>query len=162
MKKILGLILVVTALAVMVTPAFAVKSEGAQSVNWNLSAAVAPAPPYGTMDIPGSDTASKLIVNQPNGNTVVTITGAMNGLHASTPYMVYLSRGYTPLSSWPGLFTGTIPAFTFLTDEYGAGSWHLNLRDENFPGPGTYNLSVWINEAGKTMLISDTFSVVVE
>ena len=45
-----------------------------------------------------------------------------------------------------------------LLDEFGNGSWHLNLRDENFPGPGTYELSVWVNGA-VTMLISDTFSV---
>lgn len=83
--------------------AFAVKPAGnlagAIKVPWNLSADVMPAHPcgaYGTLDIPGSDTASKLIVNQPNGNTEVTITGAMNGLHSNTEYTVYLSNKYTP------------------------------------------------------------------
>lgn len=52
--------------------------------------------------------------------------------------------------------------FVFTTDEYGSGSWHLNLRDSNFLRPGTYRLSVWINEAGLTILISDNFDVVVE
>ena len=253
---------------------------GAEKVPWNLSGAVMPVPPYGsygTIDIPGSDTASKLIVNQPNGNVEVAVTGAMKGLNPNTTYMVYLSKGYTkytPISilgtyewlvldtyehdmiidtqnpdgtfsgtggypagsspydqsgqtpetitgqvmgntinitftttylgpynpgytatvvgtiagdgtmsgtipwewhttegfvtlesgstGWPGLFTSTVPAFTFTTDEFGAGSWHINLRDSDFPGPGTYTLSVWINEGGKTILISDNFTVVVE
>jgi hypothetical protein len=247
---------------------------GAQKVAWNLSAKVMPVPPlgdYGTIDIPGSDTASKLIVNQPNGKTAVTITGAMNGLHANTVYTVYLSNGYTKYTptnvvgsytwlvlgtyshdlvittqnpdgtfsgtggypaggpyqtteiitgqvtgnqitftttylgpygtgytatasgtiaadgsmsgtspwewhttsgaaqlgsgstGWPNLFTGTVPEFTFTTDASGAGSWHINLTAANFPAGDPagkiYQLSVWINEAGWTMLISNTFSV---
>jgi len=134
----------------------------AQKVDWNLSAAVMPVPPYGSRDIPGSDTASKLIVNQPNGNIEVTITGAMNGLNPNTPYTVYLSKGYDPYTGWPGLFTSTVPAFTFVTDAYGAGSWHVNLRDANFPESGIHTLSVWINEAGLTMLISGNFEVISE
>ena len=251
---------------------------GAEKVPWNLSGDVMPVSPYGpygTMDIPGSDTASKLIVNQPNGNTEVTITGAMNGLTPTTTYTVYLSKGYTeytpiniigtyewlvlgsyshdmiidtqnpdgtfsgtggyPAGSspytlpgetsetitgqvmgntiditftttysgpynpgytvavsgtidsngemsgtspwewhttkghvtlasgstgWLGLFTSTVPEFTFTTDIYGSGSWHINLRDCDFPGPGTYTLSVWINNG--TILISDNFTVVVD
>jgi len=276
--------MLISALIVPATTALAAKPAGnlasAQKVAWNLSAAVMPVPPYGSRDIPGSDTASKLIVNQPNGVTEVTITGAMNGLNPNTTYTVYLSKGYTPYVftgwsvtgswnfdlvstkwpgtysktmtitqgsgghftgsggnvppgytwsvdgyvtgnnvtfnlaynapmagyvatfegvinadgtmqgtwsdnwysdsgpwhttsgsavkthtgdiGWPGLFTGTVQPFTFVTDEYGAGSWHINLTDADLPaGPtGTiYNLSVWINEAGATMLISDTFPV---
>lgn len=250
--------------------------NGAQTYAWYLSADVMPVPPYGSRDIPGSDTASKLIVNQPNGNTEVTITGAMNSLHSDTTYTVYLSKGYTPYvdtgwnvigdwvlrfnlggnydhditvtvqsdgmfsgtggypasgppysiienvtgtidvitgyvtlhsvytngywydavgtiasdgtmsgtwgntgqgyghswyaisgnavkthigsTTWPGLFYNQ-QTFTFTTDEYGAGSWHVNLKDANFLGPDTYTLSVWINEAGGTMLISDKFQV---
>jgi hypothetical protein len=257
---------------------------GAQKVAWNLSAKVMPVPPYGSMDITGSDTASKLIVNRPNGKTVATITGAMSGLHANTVYTVYLSNGYTPYvftgwnvtgnwiksdeyqgsqyphdmiltqtgtsltgsggypvggpyqypwtitsgsvngntidfyavyhdcpvagaimhvtgtiapdgtmsgswsdnawgqnrtstwtttsgtavkthtgdSWWPNFFTSTVPAFTFTTDANGAGSWHVNLTAADFPGKGTYQLSIWINEAGATMLISDTFSVTIK
>lgn len=248
---------------------------GAQTYAWHLSADVAFVPPYGSHDIPGSDTASKLIVNQPNGNTEVTITGVMNGLNPNTTYTVYLSEGYTkskldirgtykwlvtdrilqhdmiittqnsdgtfsgtggypagcypytlpgqtaeaitgqimgdqvnvtftttysgPLNpgyvltflgtvapdgsmsgrnmsntwdwttteghakyvvpGWPGLLPGQ-ETFTFVTDAYGSGSWHVNLRDSDFPqGWVTHNLSVWINEAGGTMLISDTFQV---
>jgi len=252
---------------------------GAVKVLWNLSGAVMPIPPYSYGDIPGSDTASKLIVNQPNGNTEVTITGVMNGLNPNTTYTVYLTKGYTPYvdtgwnignvseiaislsgvdylhitnltqsgtaitggtivypgyakqitsgsvigdhveilaaytsggsgtlhltgtiandgsitgtwtdtwpdehgpvlrtddwrntigvaekthtgsTGWPGLFTDTVQPFTFTTDAYGAGSWHINLRDSDFPRTGTYILSVWINGGGGTILISDNFQV---
>lgn len=253
---------------------------GAVKVPWNLSGDVMPVSPYGpygTMDIPGSDTASKLIVNQPNGAVEVTITGAMNGLTPNTPYTVYLSKEYTKYTpidirgtyewlvlstylhdmtidtqnpdgtfsgtggypagsfpytssgqtpetitgqvmgnqiditftttyigpynpgytatvsgtiapdgsmsgntpcewhtteghvtlasgstSWPGLFTSTVQPFTFTTDEFGAGSWHVNLRDIDFGNePKVYTLSVWINLGG-TILISDNFKVVVD
>ena len=283
MKRILFVLLAsvvltmaLAALALAVKPA--ANLAGNVKVSWNLSADVMPAPPYGSFDIPGSDTASKLNVNQPNGNTEVTITGAMNGLVANTTYTVYLSNGYTPYAFagwnvagswdidveysgiiypetliltqvgteitgvslntdppapgsaftvvsgsvtgndveifadhdpstlivrmegtiaadgsmsgnwadfvggsrvgtwastsgnavktydgddyWTGLFTPTIQPFTFTTDEFGAGSWHINMRDSDFVGPGSYALSVWINAAGGTLLISDTFVVV--
>ncbi len=268
-------------LLIAVSPVFAVKPTGnlasAEKVPWNLSAEVMKVPPYGSRDIPGSDDASKLIVNQPNGEVEVVITGAMNGLHPSTVYTVYLSNGYTKTiprwslegdwtlrfmygvspyihemtvtiqqlagsfegyghyvldpgytwtvtgavsgsnvafhlvytgknagyfvdavgtiafdgtmsgtwnnpsqsgswsstagqatllgmvgSGWSGLFTSTVQPFTFTTDEYGSGSFHINLRDSDFPGAGTYTLSLWINEAGRTILISDNFQVTVE
>jgi hypothetical protein len=75
------------------------KQAGAEKVPWNLSGAVMPVPPfgpYGTGDIPGSDAASKLIVNRPNGNTWLTLTGIMRGLAPRTTYTVYISNGYTP------------------------------------------------------------------
>ena len=265
------------ALLVIATPAFAVKPEGvgAKFYSWNLSADVMPVPPYGSGDIPGSDTASNLIVNQPNGNTQVTITGPMKGLNPNTEYTVYLSNAYVPyvftgwdisgtwvidveylgtdyaeelvlflsgdnytgtlelvgggsefdvvtgsvtgntlelnlestFSSlkvqltgtiasngsmggnwadtfggtrtgtwestsgaatdhtgdieWSGLFTSAIQPFTFTTDDFGEGSWHVNLKDEHFADPGTYSLSVWINRSG-TILISDVFRVEVD
>jgi len=253
---------------------------GAKTYAWHLSADVMPVPPYGSKDIPGSDTASKLIVNQPNGNTEVTITGVMNGLDPNTEYTVYLSDLYTPYvdtgwsitgnwtfrcvlggnwdhdytittqtgnvfsgtggypatgppysitetvtgiidamggvitlfhsdynngywykatgtinpadgtitgtwgndsqgyghtwysmsgnaikthtgsTGWPGLFTSTVQPFTFTTDAYGSGSWHVNLTDANFTGAGIYTLSVWINDVGATILISDNFQVI--
>ena len=289
MKKLIILLgtltLVLSMLMVTSLPVLAAKPvdnlAGAQKVAWNLSAKVMPVPPYGSSDITGSDTASKLIFNQPNGKTVVTITGAMSGLHPNTVYTVYLSKGYTPYvftgwnivgswvfraeygsstydhdifitsqnsngdfsgtggypaggpyqitetitgninvmtgaitihgvynngytyditasvasdgtisgtwgnagqgyghpyystsgtavkthtgdSGWPGLFTSTVQPFTFTTDANGAGSWHVNLTAADFPGKGTYQLSIWINEAGATMLISDTFSVTIK
>ncbi len=280
MKKILSLSLVLVLLiAIGTSPVLAAKPagnpNGAEQVTWNLSAAVMPVPPYGSGDIPGSDTASKLIVNQPNGNTVVTVTGAMNGLNPNTMYTVYLSNEYAPYTpldvtgtytwlvlgiyhhdlvittqnpdgtfsgtggypagsspydssgqtsevitgqvtgnqitftttysgpynpgysatasgtiapngsmsgtspwewhttsgaatlasgstGWSGLFTDTVQSFTFVTDADGAGSWHVNLRDADLPGPGTYDLSVWINETNpnRTILISNTFQVI--
>jgi hypothetical protein len=245
----------------------------AQTIAWNLSADVMPAPPYGSRDIPGSDTASKLIVNQPNGAVEVTLTGVMKGLDPNSLYQVFLAKGYEPYGGWnvigtwklrfvfgsnydhdtwidvqtdgtfsgtgaypadgpytitwvvtgtivpmtgavtlhieydgssyyvdavgtidsngemsgtwsnndqsgtwfslegsanpigddwfPGYFTSQIPMFTFTTDENGEGSWHLNLKDGHFPGDGDYELSVWINTPGATILISDTFTVIV-
>ena len=255
---------------------------GAQTYDWYLSGDVMPAPPYGSKDEPGSDTASKLIVNQPYGAVEVTITGVMNGLTPNTTYTVYLANGYTPYvdtgwnvtgdwvlnvtigtsvypedtiflqigdsipgstslegsllyasSLWvidegsvvgsaidfsayydpnptrtvhfwgtiaadgtmsgdwaddppytrsgtwvstdgvaekthtgddwyTGLFTKTVLPFPFTTEVDGSGSWHVNLRDSDFYGPDTYNLSVWINKPGATILISDTFVVVVD
>jgi hypothetical protein len=64
-------------------------------------------------------------------------------------------------TGWPNLFTSTVQPFTFTTDEFGAGSWHVNLRDADLTAAGegpTYNLSVWINVGG-TILISDNFMV---
>ena len=282
MKKflmILGLVLVSVFAGQVSAAKPATNLAGAQKFSWNLSGAVMPIPPYGSLDIPGSDTASKLIVNQPNGKVEATITGAMNGLHPDTTYTVYLSNGYTPYvytgwdltgsylvmyavdgggqnpalydmtltglgghggypspgpygyewtvsnvvitgntfsftctytvgavgtimhmsgtiaangslsgiwddnygggrtgtwnttsgnavktstgsTGWPGLFTSTVQPFTFTTDDSGSGSWHVNLRASDFPrGEGLYTLSVWINEAGGTMLISDNFTL---
>jgi hypothetical protein len=89
--------------------------------------------------------------------------GSMSG---AVPWEWHSTEGFVKLASgstgWPGLFTGTVQPFTFTTDEYGSGSWHINLRDSNFPSTGKYELSIWINEAGLTMLISDTFEVVVD
>lgn len=125
MKRIvLVSVLVVAILALMASPALAAKptsnpgkskqdsvsqsaaalkqkpnQAGAEKVPWNLSGAVMPVPPfglYGTGDIPGSETASKLIVNRPNGNTWLTLTGIMRGLAPRTTYTVYISNGYTP------------------------------------------------------------------
>lgn len=274
MRKVILPTFIVFALLVSVGTALAVKPAGnlagSEKVPWNLSTDVMPVPPYGSGDIPGSDIASKLIVNQPNGATEVAITGTMKGLNPNTKYTVYLSKGYTEYTpmditgtyiwlvlgtyehdltidvqnpdgsfsgyggypaggpylttetitgqvtgnqitfttvyagpynpgytanvsgtialdgtmsgnspwewhttsgnatlasgstSWPGLFTGTVQPFTFITDEYGSGSWHLNLRDDNFSGLGDHTLSVWINSSGGTILISNTFDVAVD
>jgi hypothetical protein len=293
MKKLIYLIVLVLILGLVLTGCLSNISQvpateqtkakpagnpGAQTYAWHLSADVMPVPPYGSADIFGSDTASKLIVNQPNGNTEVTITGVMNGLNPNTVYTVFPSNawstsekwnitgewnltfmysgspynhdmtvtfqnmytgvfsgtghsntdtsiwniqatshvdvdtihldliytganaGYTVeaegtinseghivsgnwsssanqsgawsstvgfatqqmVGGWPGLFSGQ-DTFTFLTDESGSGSWHFNLKNDDFGGvTGTYNLSVWINGGGATILISDNFTVVVE
>lgn len=252
---------------------------GNTRLDWHLSADLMPVPPYGSGDIEGSDTASKLNFNQPNGDVEAALTGIMKGLEPETVYTVFLSNAYAPYeekgwdisgdwvirsilggnydhdytiameedgsftgmggypaggpysiteeikgavnretgeivfyseydngywyeaegviagdgsisgawgndsqgyghdwssisgeakevyagnTGWPGYFTKTVPSFTFMTDEYGEGSWHLNLRDENFPETGEYEMSLWINAGGKTILISDIFAVSVK
>jgi hypothetical protein len=226
---------------VLATEQTKVKPRGnlavAEEVAWNLSGDVMPVPPdgtYGKVDIPGSDTASKLIINQPNGNVEVAVTGVMNSLTPKTTYTVCLSNGYTPsgwnvsgswvtivnvggtdllestptrtahflgtiaddgtmsgswaddapgtksgtwmstdgaaektytgCTGWPGLFNKTtVPEFTFTTDDSGSGSWHINLRNNDFVDEaGNHTLSVWINVGGETILISDSFTVVVD
>ncbi|MBN1367671.1 MAG: hypothetical protein JW967_07075 [Dehalococcoidales bacterium] len=100
MKKVIIVFISVILLTLLIAfPAYAKPADnmaGAVKVAWNLSAAVMPVPPYGSQDIPGSDTASKLIVNQPNGKVEVAMTGAMKGLNADTTYTVYLSKCYEP------------------------------------------------------------------
>jgi len=274
--KVILLGVIAVTLLTLAGTAFAAKPTsnlaGAQKYSWHLSGDVMPVPPYGSLDIPGSDTASKLIVNQPNGKVQATITGVMNGLNPNTEYTVYLSNGYTPYVStnvvgtykwlvlgtyehdlvittqnpdgtfsgtggyptghnpynlpgettetitgqfvgdqisftttyaglynpgysvtvsgtiapdgtmsgtspwewhttaghatlasgstgWSGLFTSTVQPFTFTTDGTGSGSWHVNLRAGDFSGSGQKSLSVWINGAGATILVSDNFQV---
>ena len=89
MKRLLLVLLATVVLTMaLATPALAKKPAGNLAGNvkvpWNLSADVMPVPPYGSADIPGSDTASKLNVNQPNGKIEVTMTGVMKGLSANT------------------------------------------------------------------------------
>lgn len=107
--------------------------------------------------------------NQGYSATVSGTIAADGSMSGTSPWEWHTTSGTATLASgstgWPNLFTNTVPPFTFVTDTYGAGSWHINLRDEDFlepGGPGTYTLSVWINEAGKTMLISDVFEVTAE
>lgn len=100
MKKIFSLFIALTLLAFVASPALATKPDskdnGAKFYNWYLSSSVMPVPPYGSADVIGSDTASKLIVNQPNGKVKTMLTGAMKSLKPLTIYTVYLSKGYTP------------------------------------------------------------------
>lgn len=250
---------------------------GVQKVNWNLSGDVMPVPPYGLADIVGSDTASKLIVNRPQGNNQLAITGVMNGLTPNTTYTVYPSNSYQPYEEtgwdvtgsytitltvgttpyteyldltqtgsditgtflalnpagtqsrwnidsgsvtgntlafdahygsntamkatfsadidsngslvngvwhdvdwntrsgewfstagnatksftgddyWTGLLSKQSP-FTFTTDEYGSGSWHLNIKAADLP-VGISEMSIWINGGSGTILISDIFNI---
>jgi len=142
-KKLATIGVTVALLASSALPAFAVKPAGnlagAQKIPWNLSAAVMPVPPYGSLDIPGSDTASKLIFNQPNGKVSAMVTGAMNGLNPDTIYTVYLSNGYTPY-----VFTG------WNLD----GVWGLDFNSTLYPSGNPYAHSVTI--AGATATGSST------
>jgi len=145
-------------------PAGSVKSfsdlPSYEDIAWHLSGDVGPVPPYGSGDIPGSDTHSKLSVHQADGNSELALIGAMNGLDPTTVYTVLVSKGYfaTPVY-WPGLLTISLPSFTFTTDRYGSGIWHIQVSDTDFEGPGTYAVSVWINSPGRTVLISNTFMI---
>lgn len=110
---------------------------GAQKVDWNLSADVMPVPPYGSGDIEGSDTASKLIVNQPNGKVDANITGVMKGLNPDTTYTVYLSKGYIPYE-----YTGwnVIGDWVLEFDYLGALYIHdMTITDNTFTGTGGYH-----------------------
>ena len=103
---------------------------GAQKYAWHLSGDVMPVPPYGSADIAGSDTASKLIVNQPNGKVQSMVTGDMNGLHPNTTYTVYLSSGYMPYKE-----TG------WSLD----GSWNLNFNSTKWPSGNPYAHTLTVN-----------------
>jgi hypothetical protein len=105
----------------------AANSAGAQKVAWHLSGAVMPVPPYGSLDVPGSDTASKLIVNQPNGDVAVVLTGVMNGLNPDTEYTVYVSKGYTPYTP-----ANVVGAYTWLV--LGTYSHDLVIDVQNVDG----------------------------
>jgi len=127
MKNVFFAIAVIAMFAIPLTHA-----AGAQKYSWHLSGAVMPVPPYGLSDIPGSATASKLIVNQPNGNVKVTITGAMGGLTPDTTYTVYLSSGYTPytqitpisvVGTWKWLVLSTYEHDMVITNENPDGTF---------------------------------------
>jgi hypothetical protein len=89
---------------------------------------------------------------------VTSQLGYRTGIWASTSGAA--SKIYSGSQGWTGLFSASIPIFTFTTDANGAGSWHFNVKDADLPGVGpVYQLSVWINEAGATILISNQFSI---
>jgi len=119
--KVLYAIPLLALLLAMPMGASAVK-PGATFVNWNLSGAVMPSPPWGLHDIIGSDTSSKLILNQPNGAVSVMLTGAMNGLAPNTLYTVYISNSYTT----------TTVAWSL------NGAWKLAFDSTLYPGGNPY------------------------
>jgi hypothetical protein len=137
MKKLLVLATLVALFALAVKPAVAAKKEedeglnefdgeninienllGAKKYLWHLSGSVMPEPPYGSMDIPGSDTASKLVVHQKNKKEIIKLKGVMKGLHPNTTYTVYLSNGYTPYQDTGWDLTGN---YVFDFEWNGAG-----------------------------------------
>ena len=97
MKKLFSVILSLILVVVFTGKVLADKPDGningGQKVNWNLSGAVMPVPPYGSADITGSDTASKLTVGQPRCDEKAEINGEMKGFTPNTTYTVYLSKG---------------------------------------------------------------------
>ena len=62
-------------------------SHGAQKLSWHLSASLTAA---ANEELEGADKASKLIVNQPRGETKLTLNGIMKGLTPHTTYTVSL------------------------------------------------------------------------
>lgn len=141
MKKTILFSMVAVSLLIATGTAFAAKpadnKAGAQKYDWNLSGDVMPVPPYGSADIEGSDTASKLIVNQPNGKVDVNITGVMKGLNPDTTYTVYLSNGYTPYE------TGWDVAgdWELEFDWHGGKYVHDMTIDSSFEGTGAAQFS---------------------
>lgn len=136
---------------------------GANRYTFCLSGDVQPAPPYGTIDIPGS--SGKLIVNQPEGEVSVVLTASFDGLLPMRAYTVHLMNYASPgAAGWTYTHRGPWTLMgSFTTDEFGHGEWHLNIRAGDMV-VGTYNLSMWINDAGAglTLLISDNFQIVIE
>jgi len=139
------------------------------NVKWNLSGAVMPTPPnggdYGRIDIPNSNSASKLIVQELEGEVKVKIVCDMKGLRPNARYILDVIKRYTLHSKWPGRFSDTIRPEEFAADSEGYEKREFNLRSNDFPNPGTHTLSVWLNEfdhpiwPNRTILISDNFEV---
>lgn len=129
---------------------------------WHLSGAVMSGA-YGKIDIPGSDSASELIVHQLEGEVKVRIVCDMRGLKALSGYKLDVCKEYALNSPhWPGRFSDTISKKTkFTTDIDGCGKEEFNLRLEDFSNrPGVHILSVFLNIVdGNTILISDNFEV---
>jgi len=152
MKNIFLSSFVILSLLVLTTTALAAKPSsnyaGAQKYSWHLSGDVMPVPPYGSFDIPGSDTASKLIVNQPNGKVIANMTGVMNGLNPNTEYTVYLSKVYTPynFTGWDVTGPWTI-SFDYLGNPY-IHNLTLNQSSSTIGGSGSSAPYTWVIDAG--------------
>ena len=143
MKKIIiGSIILTLSLFVLAGYAQACTGNfgGAEKYAWHLSGAVMPVPPYGSLDIPGSDTASKLIVNCPIGKIGAIITGIMSGLHPKTTYTVYLSNPYTPY-----VFTGWNVA----------GNWKINFEYQG----SYYEHDMSLSQSGSSLTGSGGYPV---
>ncbi|HCC67602.1 TPA: hypothetical protein DEP90_00055 [Patescibacteria group bacterium] len=89
-----------------------------------------------------------------NPGYTVTVTGTINpdgSITGTSPWVweagVDAVTAESGSKGWSSLLPG-VESFTFMTDEYGEGSWHYNFMElvEEF--------SVWIND-GATILISD-------
>ena len=111
----------------------------ANEIPWHLSAAVMPVPPYGSVDIPGSDTASKLYVHP----DTTEINGVMSGLKPDIPYTVYVSNSYTPYVCTGGWNP--------------TGNWKLAFNSQKWPSgnPYMHDMIVTGNTATGTSLGSD-------
>ncbi|MEN8251628.1 MAG: hypothetical protein ABFS32_22085 [Bacteroidota bacterium] len=157
MKKLLKILFIIILLFTVTMPVLAVKPTGTgpDIIDWNLSGDVMPVPPWGLSDIPGSNTASKLIVNQPNGNVEVAVTGVMQGLEPYTTYTVFPSNAWSASEKW------NIVGDWDLRFMYGGAYDHnmtVSFQDMHtgyFSGTGTY-----IPNTGYTWIIEGTSRVV--
>lgn len=103
-----------------------------------------------------------------NPGYTVTVTGTINPdgtMSGNSPWEWHTTAGHATAGTsssgdtyWPGMFNNQQP-FTFTTDSNGSGSWHINLTSADFVSTGIQNLSVWINGAVGTILISDPFQI---
>lgn len=77
---------------------------------------------------------------------------------------IVISEGIVKITStegntgYPGyLDSQVLPVFTFMTDDEGHASWHINIPIEAVNcEEGLEEFSIWINKGGSTILISET------
>ena len=135
--------------------------EGATKSEFHLSGEVQPTPPYGSRDVPGS--GGKVISNQPNGKVEAIINTIVNGLKPNTLHQLYVMNYNNPgASGWTYNHRGPWTLMgTFMTDDEGHADFQMKIMKGD-KSSGSYNLSVWINESGCTVLISDNFQIVID
>ncbi len=131
------------------------------NVKWNLSGAVKSGA-YGKIDIPNSDSESKLIVEQLEGEIKAKIICDMRGLKPISGYKLdVIKENVLHSPDFPGRFSDTFRHSPFTTDNEGCVKEEFFLRSNDFPNPRIHTLSVFLNDSvdGRTILISDNFPV---
>jgi len=89
----------------------------------------------------------KVIFNVPDGSSRMVITWILQNANPSTSYTVGFDTAFGTQSQFgqlAALFPGSYNVFvagTITTDQYGAGSFHINV--DNI-APGTYVIIFWI------------------
>lgn len=131
-------------------------------VKWNLSGDVMSGP-YGRIDIPDSDSESKLVVEQHEGEGNIKLICDMRGLRPKARYKLDVCKEYEINSPhFPGRFSDTIKPIPFTTDIEGCEKEEFILRFNDFSNRlGVHTLSVFLNDSvdGRTILISDNFNI---
>jgi len=142
-KKSLPILLALVLLASLTTPVFAGKWVTAQQAPFYLV-------PSGSSNFVSTTLAGgEVHIVDPMGNVSLIIQGNVKGLAPNTNYAAWVrdldNYSGSTINSAPSL--GYFKLVTFMTDEYGDGSFHINLRAEDLPD-GTYYIQVAINLAG--------------
>ena len=117
---------------------------------------------YGKIDIPNSDSESKLIAEQHEDEGTVKIKCDMRWLKPEARYIIDVCKEYVLKSPhFPGRFSNTISKTYLTTDNEGFGKAEFNLRYNDFPSHGVHTISLFLNDSvdGRTILISDNFAV---